>query len=578
MKHSICVALLISTALFSCSHPNNKDLLYSLNNIQAMGDTLPLLAMYQLDSIKPLFENESEHLRNRARLLEIRLRDKAHIRHTTDNEIKNVYNYFKSHGNAKELQEAYYYMGSTYRDLNDYPKAVTNFLKSASIANNSSIDSTLLQKTYSQLSYLYNAQFNYSEALKTILKGLAIAEAKNMANERTYINVANCYSKVNDTIQAIIYTELALKRIESKGISADNADIIASAMSKYSRYGYKEKATHCFALLQQLPKERRPFNYLANVTLYYDTFISADSAAAARLELYNTSSQIKSKYDAARWLTKYYTSNGNYEKAIEFAIKFIEANEAVIKQMNIEHTTNAKNFFQYQRDKEEEMLMIQRVTYSRLNSLIELLLFIVIILVGTIIYYRHKKQLLCIILKKEENIKQIRALMTEKDSELAEEKREIEKKEKELSLLNSTNSKLSKKLQDAENEFKMLIAQNRELTRITLMNNISVEATDIIEKVKKASKGKYRLNDEEWKELLGAIDKFYPEFTYEVQSKFKKINEPMLRVCYLMKIGLSGPQIVNLTDYPRQTVWERIKRIEKVIAMEYTKALEERET
>lgn len=147
-----------------------------------------------------------------------------------------------------------------------------------------------------------------------------------------------------------------------------------------------------------------------------------------------------------------------------------------------------------------------------------------------------------------------------------------------MSLLNSTNSKLSKKLQDAENEFKMLIAQNRELTRITLMNNISVEATDIIEKVKKASKGKYRLNDEEWKELLGAIDKFYPEFTYEVQSKFKKINEPMLRVCYLMKIGLSGPQIVNLTDYPRQTVWERIKRIEKVIAMEYTKALEERET
>ena len=578
MKHSICVALIISTALFSCSHPNNKDLLYSLNNIQAMGDTLPLLAMYQLDSIKPLFENESEHLRNRARLLEIRLRDKAHIRHTTDNEIKNVYNYFKSHGNEKELQEAYYYMGSTYRDLNDYPQAVTNFLKSASIANNSSIDSTLLQKTYSQLSYLYNAQFNYSEALKTILKGLAIAEAKNMANERTYINVANCYSKVNDTIQTIIYTELALKRIESKGISADNADIIASAMSKYSRYGYKEKATHCFALLQQLPKERRPFNYLANVTLYYDTFISADSAAAARLELYNTSSQIKSKYDASRWLTKYYTSNGNYEKAIEFAIKFIEANEAVIKQMNIEHTTNAKNFFQYQRDKEEEMLMIQRVTYSRLNSLIELLLFIVIILVGTIIYYRRKKQLLCIILKKEENIKQIRALMTEKDSELAEEKREIEKKEKELSLLNSTNSKLSKKLQDAENEFKMLIAQNRELTRITLMNNISVEATDIIEKVKKASKGKYRLNDEEWKELLGAIDKFYPEFTYEVQSKFKKINEPMLRVCYLMKIGLSGPQIVNLTDYPRQTVWERIKRIEKVIAMEYTKALEERET
>jgi hypothetical protein len=78
---------------------------------------------------------------------------------------------------------------------------------------------------------------------------------------------------------------------------------------------------------------------------------------------------------------------------------------------------------------------------------------------------------------------------------------------------------------------------------------------------------KYRLNDEEWKELLGAIDKMFPEFTYEVQAKLKKISEPMLRVCYLMKIGLTGPQIANLTDYPRQTVWVRIKKIEQIMNM-----------
>ena len=67
--------------------------------------------------------------------------------------------------------------------------------------------------------------------------------------------------------------------------------------------------------------------------------------------------------------------------------------------------------------------------------------------------------------------------------------------------------------------------------------------------------------------MLGAIDKMFPEFTYEVQAKFKKISEPMLRVCYLMKIGMSAPQIVNLTDYPRQTVWVRIKKIEQIMNM-----------
>ena len=122
-------------------------------------------------------------------------------------------------------------------------------------------------------------------------------------------------------------------------------------------------------------------------------------------------------------------------------------------------------------------------------------------------------------------------------------------------------------MQGAEEDFKLLVAQNRELTKLMLMNDIAGEGSDIIEKVKKTSKGKYRLNDEEWKELLGAIDKLYPEFTYEVQSKFKRISEPMLRVCYLMKIGMSAPQIVNLTDYPRQTVWVRIKKIEQIMNM-----------
>ena len=140
-------------------------------------------------------------------------------------------------------------------------------------------------------------------------------------------------------------------------------------------------------------------------------------------------------------------------------------------------------------------------------------------------------------------------------------------KTQELEALNTTNSKLAKQLLAAEEDFKLLVAQNRELTKLMLMNDIAKNAGDIIEKVKKTSKGKYHLNDDEWKELLGAIDRLYPEFTYEVQAKFKKISEPMLRVCYLMKIGLTGPQIVNLTDYPRQTVWVRIKRIQQIMPM-----------
>ena len=567
----IFIRILLFSSLFfaSCSKQENVLLLKQLDDIKAMGDTLPQVAMQRLDSIKPLFDNETEYLCNKLALLEIRLQDKAYITHTTDKAIKNICSFFEEEeGTEIEKQEAYYYMGSVYRDLNDYPNAVTFFLKSAEIAEKAQdVDVKLWRNTYSQLSYLYKREFDYSEALNCILKGLTVSQKYGIKNSRDYANAASCYFITNDTVKAIGYYNCIIDNINNTDIDRTNSDIIAAAMGNYALSGYKNEATHCFELLSGVSKEELPFNYLINLAIYQECFISIDSAATARLELYDTTNRIESKYDAARWLTRYYAQKGDYEKAADYAIKFINANEAVIDKINLEHTTNAKNFFQYRRDKEEEAKVMQKATKVRYNSMLAVSVSIILLLSVVLFYFWRKKQLLDVILNKEENIKQAKTLAAEKDIELAKEKREIAQKTQELEALNTTNSKLAKQLLAAEEDFKLLVAQNRELTKLTLMNDIAKNAGDIIEKVKKTSKGKYHLNDDEWKELLGAIDRLYPEFTYEVQAKFKKISEPMLRVCYLMKIGLTGPQIVNLTDYPRQTVWVRIKKIQQIMPM-----------
>ena len=526
--------------------------MYKLDEIKAMGDTLPKVAMQRLDSIKPLFEKESEYIRNKFALLDIRLHDKAYITHTSIKPIEDVCRYFEENGTPAEVQEAYYYMASVYRDLNDYPNAVTCFLKSAEVAeSNSDIDGALWENAYSQLFYLYNRQLNYSSALDAAIKGLDIAEKLKTVNERTYMSVSCSYHEIEDTIKTIKYADLALELIEAKGICPSNADIIAYAIGKYSVYGCREKAERCYKLLAQLPEKARPFNHLTNISDYYERFVSADSAAITMSELYETTNSIESKYDAARWLTRYYVAKGEYEKAAGYAINFINANEAVIDKRNFEHTTNANNFYQYKRDKEEEMAIMEKAARDRFNLLLGFSTFIVATLVITVIYYNKKQRLIGTILEKDNNIKEIKLFLQEK--------------EKELESICAAKARLAEQLENSESDFKMLIAQNRELTRLTIMSNISSEANGIIEKAKKASKGKYHLNDEEWKELLGAIDRLYPEFTYEVQANFKRISEPVLRVCYLLKIGMSAPQIVNLTGYPRQTVFDRIKRIKSTI-------------
>ena len=552
MKQLIRFTILVILLNTSCTNHCNEWLMYKLDEIKAMGDTLPKVAMQRLDSIKPLFENECEYMRNKLMLLDIRLHDKAYITHTSIKPIEGVCRYFEENGTVAEVQEAYYYMASVYRDLNDYPNAVTYFLKSAEVAeNNSDIDSARWECTYSQLSYLYNQQFNYSSALDAAIKTLDIAEKFQIVNERTYMNVASAYYESGDTTNATSLCNKAINNILGNGISKNNADIVSKAMYHYTIFNQYLHAKLCYELLKSLPKNELPRNYIPNVAVYLERFVSADSAAVAMSELYNTTNSIESKYDAARWLTRYYVAKGEYEKAAGYAINFINANEAVIDKRNFEHTTNANNFYQYRRDKEEEMAIMEKAARDRFNLLLGFSTFIVAILVITVIYYNKKQRLIGTILEKDNNIKEIRFFLQEK--------------EKELESICSAKARLAEQLENSESDFKMLIAQNRELTRLTIMSNISCDANDIIEKAKKASKGKYHLNDEEWKELLGAIDRLYPEFTYEVQANFKRISEPVLRVCYLLKIGMSAPQIVNLTGYPRQTVFDRIKRIKSTI-------------
>ena len=552
MRYFIHFLLFSSLFFASCNKQGNEFLIGHMDDIKAMGDTLPKVAMQRLDSIKPQFDNECEYMRNKLMLLDIRLHDKAYITHTSIKPIEGVFRYFEENGTPAEVQEAYYYMASVYRDLNDYPNAVTYFLKSAEVAeSNSDIDGALWKNAYSQLSYLYKTQFNYSGALEAAIKAFEIAKKFNTVNERTYMSVAVCYMKTGDTLNAVKYYNQIIERTKNLVIDKNNSDIIATALGDYSLSGYNNEATYCYNLLNKLDHNELPFNHLVNLAIYLERFVSADSAAVAMSELYNTTNSIESKYDAARWLTRYYVAKGEYEKAAGYAINFINANEAVIDKRNFEHTTNANNFYQYRRDKEEEMAIMEKAARDRFNLLLGFSTFIVAILVITVIYYNKKQRLIGTILEKDNNIKEIRLFLQEK--------------EKELESICSAKARLAEQLENSESDFKMLIAQNRELTRLTIMSNISCDANDIIEKAKKASKGKYHLNDEEWKELLGAIDRLYPEFTYEVQANFKRISEPVLRVCYLLKIGMSAPQIVNLTGYPRQTVFDRIKRIKSTI-------------
>jgi len=42
-------------------------------------------------------------------------------------------------------------------------------------------------------------------------------------------------------------------------------------------------------------------------------------------------------------------------------------------------------------------------------------------------------------------------------------------------------------------------------------------------------------------------------------SRVTALNDQQMQVCYLMRIGMSNPQIRNITDFPRTTIWRWTK-------------------
>ena len=66
-------------------------------------------------------------------LLTVKARDKAFITHTSDSLMLSVLNYYEHGGDKQLLPEAYYYMGSTYRDMNDAPRALEYYQKALEV-------------------------------------------------------------------------------------------------------------------------------------------------------------------------------------------------------------------------------------------------------------------------------------------------------------------------------------------------------------------------------------------------------------------------------------------------------------
>ena len=560
--------------LLSCrENGEERQLLESIEQTWQLSETSLPEAKTRAERLGDSVRQSSEYVRQKYNLLTIRLRDKCDVIPSSPDSARQTLTYFASRKNAVDKERAYYYAGSAYRDLKDYPQAVSHFLTAVDIAKQDKATDTLIwHNSLSQLRYLYMLGLNYEEELKVALQAVELAASSIPSKGGVKRNLGWClmdaasaYHHLNDTLHCLQYCNQAYKVIRADGFPPKYGSVLSYLMAIYSKYNYHEKLDTLLLQLAQLPEDQRPNNYEICLAKFHEYTNNTDSAICHYQNYYDKEKSIAGRYEASAGLQRCYLQKGNLLQAAQWGCRLYETNDSIIAQRAFEQTQRARVEYIYHRDKEEERAIRQRDQQIIFISIITGLALISIIMGLTAFYYFRKKRFMEVIIGKDMKLGAAEEEIRRRTNELEQKKQEIELLGHQLDEAERTIAESEIRLEGTMKDLEKKVMINRELTRIALMNNVDENAEKVIAHFREVAQGHATLRDGSWKELMAAIETLYPGFLEKVQERLnKQLREPLLHTICLLKIGLKPVQIAHVMDAKIQTVWNRVKRAEEI--------------
>ena len=166
----------------------------------------------------------------------------------------------------------------------------------------------------------------------------------------------------------------------------------------------------------------------------------------------------------------------------------------------------------------------------------------------------------------------LRKDIEQKENELKESRRSLEKSSEDLNNLKQELQRVNAELSNYDEALRAKEQQlsekmNQNMTFIKLLHQSELEGTaeDVIYAIRQSSTGKKNMKAADWKQLYQAVDELYPTFKDRLLKELGTFTEQQMQVCYLMRIGLSKPQIQNMTNLSRVTVWRWVKKYDWVL-------------
>ena len=563
----IIMMSLLAVVMVAC---HSDDVQERLNDIKAVGDKEPKQAMKMLDAIRPQVVSTSEHTKMKCLMLDMRLRDKADRMPASDDSARKIVAYFDNHGTAIERQEAHYYAGSAYRDLQDTPNALLHFMKSEDIAHEGDgCDSLMLRNTYSNLHFLfYNVQ-DYKNAC-------LYAERECDMTERLGLDPLRSLTHLGATLAALdsldrshrVYLK-ALALVEADTTQHYEAELLYSLLMNFAYLKDEVNERKCASMVEPLNQGDNTDMKCFAFAEYYRMTGRMDSAIVCYQQILRNQTDLFFMYDAAKALFQIFHERGDAVMANRWAARYIEVSDSIDLGHRQEMAATVNNQYQYYRNVEEEARIKEENTRYH-QQLWGVGTMAVVVILGMALYLiwrrnRHLKELIQLsdeLKVSRSNAEEMKAKLATHKAQLADSEMSLQTTKDELARVNGEIDRYKQELRDKEQLLEEKLDENKRFVRLLHKADLEESAEDVVAAIRKASVGRHKMTSADWQRIFAAVDELQPDLMERLVHHVGKFTEQQQQVCYLLSIGLTNTQIENLTDIPHVTVWRWAKKME----------------
>lgn len=280
-----------------------------------------------------------------------------------DTMMQRVVAYYDKHGSPNKRMEAYYLLGSVYRDLHDAPKAMEAFLNGISAADTTSKDCRydILARLYVQKCDILHKQSLHQQSIKNekmVRKYAILARDTLLYIDSQWADLGKCYA-FGDYQTIVDECWNVLEESKRMGLYSYGANHLCTSILANVEVGRVEDARRLLSVYERDGGDVDTLTYESTFPIYYYTKgkVLAASGDLTQAEIFFRK-ELKvqdwnNRQAAYRGLHEVFQQKGIVDSAYKYAMLQCEAVDSDYHEKVTENLQNLNKLYDYSRAQED---------------------------------------------------------------------------------------------------------------------------------------------------------------------------------------------------------------------------------